>query len=182
MKQACASNTVDIRALALANEQLDGNEPVAGFARLVAEVLADGAQEMLVWNARFEDRADASGVLQPWMHLHAATRLRLTCQRCLEAVVVPVVVERAFRFVHSEEVAEVEDEVADEDVLALDKQFKLRDLIEDEILMAMPLVPRHEVCPGELKLSAVDPDFEAAQSAKPNPFDALATLKNSVKR
>ncbi len=182
MKQACASNTVDIRALALANEQLDGKEPVAGFARLVAESLADGAQEVLVWTARFEDRADASGALQPWMHLHAATSLHLTCQRCLEAVAVPIVVERSFRFVHGEEVAEVEDEEAEEDVLALDKQFKLRDLIEDEILMAMPLVPRHEACPGELRLSVVDPDFEAAQHAKPKPFDALAVLRSSVKR
>ena len=182
MNQACASNTVDIRALALANDQLNGSEPVSGFARLVAEVLVDGVQEMLVWNARFEDRADASGASHPWMHLHAATHLLLTCQRCLEAVAVPVVVVRSFRFVHSEEAAEVEDEEADEDVLALDKQFKLRDLIEDEILMAMPLVPRHEACPGELKLSAVDPDFDAAQNTKPRPFDALAILKKPASR
>ena len=182
MKQAYAPNNVDIGALALASDQLAGEEPVAGFARLVAEILAEGGQELLVWNARFEDRPNVSGLLQPWMHLTLTVSLYLTCQRCLGVVAVPVVVDRSFRFVHSEEVAEVEDEEADEDVLVLDKQFKLRDLIEDEVLMAMPLVPRHEACPGKLTLSAVDPDFEAALHAKPRPFDALAVLKNPAKR
>jgi uncharacterized protein len=182
MKQGCAANNVDIRALALAGDQLAGQEPLAGFTRLVDEILADGTQELVVWNARFEDHPDATGVQQPWMHLSVSTSLNLTCQRCLDVVAVPVDVERSFRFVHSEQVAEAEDEQADEDVLALDKQFKLRDLIEDEVLMAMPLVPRHAACPGEVKLSAVDSDFEAAQTAKPRPFEVLAALKKATKR
>ncbi len=133
----------------------------------------------LVWSASFATRADATGTVQPWMHLMVTLNLCLTCQRCLDAVQVPVVVDRWFRFVDSEEVAELEDEAADEDLLVLEKQFKLHDLIEDEVLMAMPLVPRHDECPGNVKLSVVDPDFEVAQAAKPMPFEALAALKKS---
>lgn len=181
MNQAIAPNNVDIRALAVAGGELAGSEPLAGYSRLMAETLSDGGPVLVVWKARFEARAGATAAAQPWMHLLVSVSLPLTCQRCLGPVAVPLVVDRWFRFVCSEEVAETEDEEADEDVLVLEKQFKLRDLIEDEVLMAMPLVPRHEVCPGKVKLSVADPDFEAAQAAKPRPFEALAALKNTRK-
>ena len=43
--------------------------------------------------------------------------------------------------------------------------------------MAMPLVPLHDVCPSPVKMAVVDPDFEEAVAAKPNPFAALAALQ-----
>jgi uncharacterized protein len=49
-------------------------------------------------------------------------------------------------------------------------------LVEDELIMSLPLVPLHEVCPEVLPVSAVDPEFEKA-AAKPNPFGVLAGLK-----
>jgi len=44
--------------------------------------------------------------------------------------------------------------------------------------MALPLVPRHESCPVEIKLEAVDPGFESALAEKRNPFAVLANLQN----
>lgn len=181
MKPVAAPNNVDVRALAQANGQIAGCQPLLSYSRLVAEILPEDAPADLVWEASFETRPDAAGILQPWLHLLVTATLSLTCQRCLDVVGVPVVVDRWFRFVDNEEAAEQEDEAAEEDILVLEKQFKLHDLIEDEVLMAMPLVPRHEVCPGKVKLSVVDPDFEAAQAAKPRPFEALAALKNTQK-
>jgi uncharacterized protein len=49
-------------------------------------------------------------------------------------------------------------------------------LIEDEVLMDLPVVPRHAVCPVPVKLATADPDFELA-AVKPNPFAALSALK-----
>jgi len=40
----------------------------------------------------------------------------------------------------------------------------------------LPVSPKHEKCPGYLKLSAADADFEAT-SERPNPFAKLAQLK-----
>ena len=57
---------------------------------------------------------------------------------------VPLDVERSFRFVADEATAEALDEECDEDLLALGREFDLRELIEDELLMALPVVPRHE--------------------------------------
>jgi len=51
-------------------------------------------------------------------------------------------------------------------------------LIEDELLMEIPVTPRHEVCPQPTRLSAADPDFDSAEAARPNPFAVLGALRS----
>jgi uncharacterized protein len=86
--------------------------------------------------------------------------------------------DRRFRFVESEEVAEREDDESEEDLLVVAREFDLAALLEDEILMSLPLLPRHEVCPVPPRSSVVDADF-VDEPTKPNPFAALADLKAS---
>lgn len=171
------ASRLDVKAFAQAGGVLSGRDPLSKYARLLAETGAQGADRLVQWEARGEAYTDASGFAQVWLHLSASVSLPLTCQRCLGPADIEVAVERAFRFVATEEQAEAEDEESEEDVLVLSRDFDLRALIEDELLMALPLVPRHEVCPTEVKLAAQDADFEAASAAKPNPFAALAGLK-----
>jgi uncharacterized protein len=85
---------------------------------------------------------------------------------------------REFRFVASEELATVEDEESEEDVLVLSKAFNLLELIEDELLMSMPPTPKHDVCPQPVKLRAVDANFVEEAAEKPNPFAMLQQLKD----
>ena len=73
-------------------------------------------------------------------------------------------------------IREAEDE-CEEDLLVLSKQFDLRELLEDELLLELPLVPKHDVCPGKVKLASTDEDFKAALTQKPNAFAALGSLK-----
>ena len=49
-------------------------------------------------------------------------------------------------------------------------------LVEDELLMALPASPKHDVCPQAVKLRVADADFQEAED-KPNPFAALVGLK-----
>ena len=100
----------------------------------------------------------------------------LVCQRCLEPVTTQVQFDREFRFVESEEAAFAQDEDSEEDLLVSSPQFDLLELVEDELLMALPVSPKHDKCPGDLKLSAADADFEATRE-RPNPFAKLAQLK-----
>jgi uncharacterized protein len=90
---------------------------------------------------------------------------------------VPVAIERAFRFVASEEEAAAQDDDAEEDLLVLSREFNLAELIEDELVLDVPLIPRHEVCPTPVKLATADADFEASTTDKPNPFAVLAQLQ-----
>ena len=62
-------------------------------------------------------------------------------------------------------------------MLALSREFNLMELIEDELLMALPLVPRHEMCPVQPKMTVSDDDFESTSGDKPNPFAVLGSLK-----
>src|SRR5690606_12845544 len=114
---------------------------------------------------------------QHWLHLRVEATFPMVCQRCLTPVDVPLQVERSFRFVPDEATAETLDDEAEEDLLALSREFDLHELIEDEWLMALPVVPRHEVCPEPVPMVSSDEDFDAASADKPNPFAALAALR-----
>lgn len=169
----------DVRAFAEAAGVLEGEEPLASFDRLAAEAHADGSGGSAVrWDVLGQTRPDAAGRPAVWMRLRAALDLPVGCQRCLGPVVVPLEVDRWFRFVADESMAEAEDDQSEEDVLALEPKPDLLALIEDELLMAMPLVPMHEVCPQPLSLSAgAAPDEEASTEKRPSPFATLARLK-----
>ena len=69
-------------------------------------------------------------------------------------------------------------ELSEEDVLVLGRDFNLMELIEDELLMAMPVVPKHAMCPEPVKLQVADTDFVEASVEKPNPFAVLEQLKH----
>ncbi|MBY0467713.1 MAG: YceD family protein, partial [Burkholderiaceae bacterium] len=101
------------------------------------------------------------------------THISLECQRCLKPVDVPLVVQRRFLFVHGEDAAAQLDTDSEDDVLALSRTLNLIELIEDELLLGLPLVPRHSVCPQPLRPPADPEPFEE----RANPFAVLGDLK-----
>jgi len=168
---------LDVRAFAEANANLSGESALAAFPRLADEAVAPGDADAVSWSATGEARQDAAGASEPWLHLSAQAAITLTCQRCLAPVVEYLEADRWFRFVANEDLAAAEDELAEEDVLAISREFDLTALIEDELLMDIPITPRHEVCPLPVTLSAQDPDFEAAQKETSKPFAVLEALR-----
>ena len=83
-------------------------------------------------------------------------------------------VDRYFRFVKDEDTAAALDDETEDEVLALPKTLNLRDLVEDEMLLALPLVPRHDVCPEAIPMQFGDVE-EVEEKA--NPFASLAILR-----
>jgi uncharacterized protein len=114
------------------------------------------------------------GENQVWMHLLADADVVLQCQRCLQPLDEAVHVDRHFRFVADEDTAAALDDEVDDEILALPKSLNLRDLVEDEMLLALPLVPRHEVCPEKITLQFGDVGIV---EEKANPFASLALLR-----
>ena len=131
---------------------------------------------------------------------------RSHCTVCLLRVVPnhqPLVIDLQIRFARDEAEAARLDAESDEDVLPLARHIHLAELLEDELIMAQPLVPRHGVCPTDVESlmcderetpvpgapapsapSAAQPeeaDAAAAAGQKPHPFAALAALKKSPK-
>ena len=167
---------LDVEVFAAEAAELSGQWPVSRLHR-VAESLAAAAtgEDGVTWSARGERRAARGGASQTWLHVRAASRLALECQRCLKPVLVAIQVERNFLFVQGEELAAQLDAETDDDVLAMPRALDLQALVEDELLLAMPLVPRHDVCPEPLPVRI---DEETDDDA-PHPFAALAALKRA---
>ena len=88
-------------------------------------------------------------------------------------------VDRVIRFVEGEETAERLDEEGEEDVLALSRSVDLLELVEDELILALPIVPRHETCPEPLVVSkeASAHIKEEGPGERDHPFAVLAQLK-----
>ncbi len=135
------------------------------------------------WQAHGETRAASGSSGAPgedqdiWLHLQANTSLPLSCQRCLGPVMVGLEIDQWFRFVATEEIAMTEDDQSEEDLLVMEPQFDLLAVLEDELLMALPLVPMHDQCPVAPTLSAGETEVPELAAQKPNPFAVLAKLK-----
>jgi uncharacterized protein len=168
-----------VEAFAKQGGVLDGDWPLSALTRLQESTHApqDGVSPGSVkWQLRGESRASRSGPLEIWLHLQASADVALTCQRCLQSVTHHVSAQRSFRFVHGEATAAELDSQSEDDVLALSRFLDARELTEDELLLSLPLVPRHEVCPQPLLVK--ESASEAGDSAeREHPFAALAQFK-----
>ncbi len=171
---------LDALRFAQAGARLDGDPPLTAFQRLAGDLHGPVDPEQRVpWRAQGEMRpGPTGGAAQAWLHLEASTRVPLTCQRCLAPVQTSIEVDRWFRFVADEATAEAQDDDSEEDLLALEPRPSLIDVIEDELILSLPLVPLHERCPDPLPAAGDGADGEKpAGSERPHPFAALAKLK-----
>ena len=160
---------VDLNELARRGAELEGDFALAPMARL-ATALSDPAGDTRVrWVLRAQLRSLAGGGTQPIAELEVEAELPLQCQRCLSTVRVPVVDRARFRLVDVEpELSDAELE-ADEEALCAAAPLDLRALVEDQLILALPLVPMQDSCPQPLAAPAQEP--------APSPFAALARLK-----
>jgi uncharacterized protein len=99
-------------------------------------------------------RVQASGVLEP------------VCQRCLEPMSVPVEVDAELEL--SETAAEIAQADDDRDRVLASASMSVAELVEDELILALPDSPRHERC---------EAPAGGRDAARASPFDALAKLK-----
>ncbi|MDE2082621.1 MAG: DUF177 domain-containing protein [Burkholderiales bacterium] len=175
--------SLHLRAWAAADGRLQGEWPLASMPRLLASLAAGAPPASARWSAEGGLRPVAGGAPEPWLLLQAQAEVSLQCQRCLNPMPQRIEVSRRFRFVPSEQQAEREDELDEDDVLALPPRLDLMALLEDELILALPLVPRHEgACPQPLPgaaLAAAEPAEPAdpgGPAVAPHPFAGLAVL------
>lgn len=141
--------------------------PLAQFTRLAADLVHTNGSVQV--NCRFERDAQRMAFLRG----EIATVVTLTCQRCLEAMELPVQTTIDLALVYDEEHAEKLAE--DVDYLVVPEQgVVLAEIIEDELLLNIPFTPMHDDCDG---LAYEQSDDIAEQPVKENPFQVLAALK-----
>lgn len=146
------------------------------MGRFVSMLPAGAEGRDVGWQAEAFLGQGPGGEKRPCLHLRAQATVMLRCQRCLEPLEHRLEADRHFVFVRDESTAQTLDAETDDEVLALPRQLDLHELLEDELIMALPLVPRHDDCP-----TAVAPDAvaatQAAEPARAHPFAVLETLR-----
>lgn len=163
---------VDVVRLADRAQTLKGQWPGLELTRLSSDLA--GPPGEVLWSARGEFKPVMGSKSELWLHLDARVVVPMTCQRCLDPVPVPLSAARSYRFVRDEAQAQQQDEESEEDVLAIPPEgLDLRALIEDELILSLPLVPKHQDC---VSLAAAGAQSEVIDE-RVNPFLALAALK-----
>jgi len=81
------------------------------------------------------------------LDLHVVARLRLTCKRCLEAVGVELREDVTLWLARSQSELDAQPLTAEgPDGIVATKDMRVRDLVEDQLLLALPYAPRHDHC------------------------------------
>lgn len=154
----------------VANQRrFEGSVPLAQMPRLV-EVLADSDGECRYVVEFYRDPLKIDV-----MHIQLSASLPLICQRSLERFVHQVEIDQRLGLISEESQEAAMPEGMEAVLVDRGGDVSPLELIEDELLLAVPLVP---VSPNA---SELDPEWvheEALEEDKPNPFAALQTLKD----
>ena len=142
---------------------LEGALPVSALERL-HDLLTEVEGEVT-----FRLQGSQGGRGEYLLHLEVSGVIPLACQRCLNAVPHDLDVDSLLELVP--EGADLsQDELEDDtrDFLPVARELDVVELVEDEILLALPVAPRHEKCglPGA-----------ADAGERVHPFATLVGLK-----
>lgn len=149
------------------SQQISGETAIAELVRFSAELV--DSQSALQWVVTGGHHA--SGL--PQLTVRVGGKVNLLCQRCLTPVGFDIASTSVLVLARSEAESDETEARLDEesiDVIVATTPLELMVLIEDDALLALPLSPRHPVCPDG---AAVANEVDKAES----PFAMLKKLK-----
>lgn len=149
-------------------ERREGEIAVSDLPRLAKESVDEFGS--LRWS--LQGGKDSLG--HPQLTLSVVGAVQLICQRCLTPFAFDFESESVLVLAGDDASADAIDALLDDDaveVIVGSRNFSILELIEDEVLLAIPASPKHAVCPERL---ATDMPKDAE---KVSPFAVLKNLK-----
>ena len=156
---------------------LTGDLPIARMKRLLPLLQSDAgeARVNLVFGVDETGQANATGEVQ--------TIVTLQCQRCMEPMQVSINSKVSLAFVSSEKQAQ--ELPSYYEPLIVEEETSLSELVEDEIILALPAVPLHEseqcLMRDEYTRGAQRDTSDVTETSnagvRQNPFSILETLR-----
>ncbi len=165
---------VDPFRMAEARRILEGDVPLRQMKRLGALLESDAGAA----HVRLEFGIDEMGAR--FLRAAITAALSIQCQRCLEPMPFDVDLELSLGLLHP---GEEEAKAGVHEPLIVDEvPMHLTDLLEDEILLALPQIPRHalEACPARAYVEPAPETKEMPQGETDNPFAVLAKMKTAA--
>lgn len=155
-----------------ARRSFEGTLPIATLSRLCA-VLAD-TDGQLQYGLDFG--RDELGI--SYVDVHVRASLALVCQRTLEPFLLPVAVDTRLGLIRQERDEAGLPPECEPLLVAEDGRLNPADVIEDELLLALPLVPVNPDSRLPDEVTDHDPAQDHAGSGRSeNPFAVLRELK-----
>ena len=163
---------IDPFRLAQNGLKLEGKLPVSTMKRLT-ESLSDNEGEVSV---SMDFDIDETGL--PYMHGRFHSKLSLICERCMAPMSIELDVECFLAILKNERKIDELADMYDPWIIENSDPVRLSSVVEDELILSLPLVPRHEnAClPKEAWFRGDDVD-DSVQEKKVSPFDVLASFK-----
>ncbi|MFC3031184.1 23S rRNA accumulation protein YceD [Pseudoalteromonas fenneropenaei] len=165
--------TLDPSRAAQRRSDYQGIVPLEELSRLEQVVLDEAGEIAVTIRCEFDEQ----GLVV--VRGHMQTHLNVTCQRCNGELGLDL--EQDFAYTPVGLGAESDDLPDSYDVVELDEhgEINLRQIIEDELILSIPIVPMHEE--ATCSYSAEPHSFGEieAEESKPNPFEILKQLKKS---
>lgn len=166
---------IDAQKWADREAAIDQVFPLAAFARLCESTTGNEGDVRV--NCRVRRDAQSLIVLEGKL----STTLSLTCQRCLEPVMTELEADVQLWLLRDEDAAEQLSDEADYLVQDGEGRVALADVLEDELILALPLVAAHEECElcqiVETEDDIEDEVVEVETPQRENPFQALTGFK-----
>ena len=172
-------DSIDAWRMAAAQRSFEGEFPVRKMARLAGLLAPSDEGDADAGYCRFRlsfGREPLGNTSYPQLSMKVEAALPLVCQRTLETFLLPLTIEQRLGLIrHESEEAGLPPEV-EPLLVPEDGQLRLLDLVEDELILAVPVVP---MSPGGVDDIETEWPAEGSESAdeRPNPFAELAKLK-----
>lgn len=174
MLESTLPDQIKPKKLAKKGASLVGDWPLAKFERLVADAV-DNLGEVSV-KAEFSMEEGFPNLIGT-----ATAGVKFICQRCLEPVIVTIEADLNVAFVATEEQLALISEPV-EGVLLEDEEISLIDVVEQELILALPLVAYHKDCDAfEYRTEDEKVEQQIDRSEEENPFSVLEQLKGKLK-
>jgi uncharacterized protein len=166
----CEQVVIDSLDFARNAGTLRGKVAISGMARLQDALYSDeGVLEYALSGGMNEHG-------KPVLRCEISGMLQLICQRCLGAYTYPLSVHTNLVLVQDEVQLAASDNEMNTDAIVADPKMDVLALVEDEVLLALPLAPMHPLSECDANQSV-----ERSGSAASGTFAALAALKSSNK-
>jgi len=140
---------IDGYEFAASRSRLSGVCPIADFARL-SPLLSSNVGALEYSLEGLPDAQDRAA-----LHLRIRGALQLRCQRCLAPLEFPLRIHAVLVLARSQaEIDALPVEAEGPDWLVATKAMEVHELLEDELLLAVPYAPRHERCTAQARAGA----------------------------
>lgn len=163
---------IDSLDFARNGREISGEVQIAELPRLLD--ILEKPQGILSYTV--QGGADKQGT--PFLDVSVVGQCQLRCQRCLSVLDYPVGLHTRLLLRDQASLDALDDNVAggkeeEFDSILADEHLNVLDMLEEEILLSLPIAPKHEL--GACQVT----DGENGHREEKNPFAVLAKLKRN---